>query len=140
MRHGQLLDLTAACILAVAAAAAWRLAGTLRSGPRAGRARRPAAVPERAMDRLPAPEPAATPGKRLRVNPIACSGHGLCAELLPELIVLDRWGYPVLADRPVPAGLARRATRAVTDCPVLALRLADPRQDDPRQDLPRQDD
>jgi ferredoxin len=34
---------------------------------------------------------------RLRVNPIACSGHGLCAELLPEMITLDEWGYPVLA-------------------------------------------
>jgi ferredoxin len=72
-----------------------------------------------------AAEPAAAGAKRLRVNPIACSGHGLCAELLPELIALDWWGYPVLADQPVPARLAGRATRAVTDCPVLALRLAD---------------
>jgi ferredoxin len=59
----------------------------------------------------------------LRVNPIACSGHGLCAELLPELISLDEWGYPVLADREVPPRLAREARRAVTDCPALALRL-----------------
>jgi ferredoxin len=64
------------------------------------------------------------PGQRLRVNPIACSGHGLCAELLPELISLDEWGYPVLADQPVPPRLAREARRAVTDCPALALRLA----------------
>jgi ferredoxin len=63
------------------------------------------------------------PGQRLRVNPIACSGHGLCAELLPELISLDEWGYPVLADREVPPRLAREARRAVTDCPALALRL-----------------
>jgi ferredoxin len=61
---------------------------------------------------------------RLRVNPIACSGHGLCAELLPELITLDEWGYPVIADQPVPARLAKEARRAVTDCPALALRLA----------------
>jgi ferredoxin len=60
----------------------------------------------------------------LRVNPIACSGHGLCAELLPELIWLDEWGYPVVAGEPVPLRLAREARRAVTDCPVLALRLA----------------
>ena len=33
---------------------------------------------------------------RLRVNPIACTGHGVCAELLPELIKLDPWGYPLL--------------------------------------------
>jgi ferredoxin len=62
---------------------------------------------------------------RLRVNPIACSGHGLCAELLPELVTLDDWGYPVLAgDGAIPARLARAARRAVTDCPALALALA----------------
>jgi ferredoxin len=60
---------------------------------------------------------------RLRVNPVACSGHGLCAELLPELIALDEWGYPVIAGGPVPAGLVREARRAVTDCPALALAL-----------------
>ena len=61
---------------------------------------------------------------RLRVNPIACSGHGLCAELLPELITLDEWGYPVIADQPVPPRLAKDARRAMGDCPALALRLA----------------
>ncbi len=61
---------------------------------------------------------------KVQVNPVACSGHGLCAELLPELITLDEWGYPVIADQPVPARLAREARRAVTDCPALALRLA----------------
>jgi ferredoxin len=29
----------------------------------------------------------------LKVNPIACTGHGVCAELLPELIAADEWGY-----------------------------------------------
>ena len=62
--------------------------------------------------------------RKLVVNPIACSGHGLCAELLPELIWLDEWGYPVIADQEVPPRLARQARRAVTDCPALALRLA----------------
>jgi len=62
---------------------------------------------------------------RLGVNPIACSGHGVCAELLPELITLDEWGYPVVAGGGgVPARLARAARRAVTDCPALALWLA----------------
>ena len=57
-------------------------------------------------------EPAAkaTPAStRLRVNPIACSGHGVCAELLPELISLDEWGYPVIADAPVPVSLLKQA-------------------------------
>ncbi len=62
-------------------------------------------------------------GTRLRVNPIDCAGHGLCAQLLPELISLDEWGYPILPSRPVPRALERRARRAVTDCPALALAL-----------------
>ncbi len=66
---------------------------------------------------------------RLRVNPIACSGHGVCAELLPELIYTDEWGYPLLADADVPRGLARAARRAVTDCPALALTLRDVSED-----------
>ncbi|MBO0776257.1 MAG: ferredoxin [Actinobacteria bacterium] len=59
----------------------------------------------------------------LQVNPIDCAGHGLCAELLPELITLDEWGYPLLAREPVPRHLERQARRAVTDCPALALTL-----------------
>lgn len=58
---------------------------------------------------------------RLRVNPIACTGHGLCAELLPEIIELDPWGYPILASSAVPAGLMEHAKRAVDTCPTLAL-------------------
>jgi ferredoxin len=63
---------------------------------------------------------------RLRVNPIDCAAHGACAELLPELISLDEWGYPILPDQPVPRALARQARRAVTGCPALALRLDQP--------------
>jgi ferredoxin len=63
------------------------------------------------------------PAIRLKVNPIACSGHGVCAELLPELISLDEWGYPLVSHEPVPAGLVRQARRTVTDCPALALLL-----------------
>ena len=59
------------------------------------------------------------------LTPSPCSGHGLCAELLPELITLDEWGYPVVADQRVPARLARQARRAVTDCPALALLLSE---------------
>lgn len=60
----------------------------------------------------------------LRLDPIACDGHGNCHELLPELIGLDRWGYPVVDRRaPVPEALERDARRAVTMCPKLALAL-----------------
>ena len=57
----------------------------------------------------------------LRVNPIACVGHGMCAELLPEIIRLDRWGYPILSSPAVPRPLAEHARRAVQACPTLAL-------------------
>ncbi len=60
---------------------------------------------------------------QLRVNPILCVGHGACAELLPERITLDEWGYPIVHDRAVPAELRRGAERAVAACPALALRL-----------------
>jgi ferredoxin len=59
----------------------------------------------------------------LRVNPIRCDAYGHCAELLPELIELDEWGYPIIADGPVPAGLEREARHAVSLCPRLALVL-----------------
>ena len=59
----------------------------------------------------------------LRIDPIACEGHGLCAELFPERVTLDDWGFPIIDDSPVPAGLERHARRAVRECPKLALRL-----------------
>ncbi|MDO8188410.1 ferredoxin [Conexibacter sp. JD483] len=60
--------------------------------------------------------------ERLEVDPIACAGHGLCAELLPELIELDDWGYPLLANGgEVPPELAALARRAADACPTLAL-------------------
>ena len=60
--------------------------------------------------------------QRLHWDPIACTGHGLCADLLPECIELDEWGYPVIVSD-VPPSLARHARRAVRTCPALALRL-----------------
>ena len=61
----------------------------------------------------------------LRVDPTACTGHGQCAETLPEMISLDEWGYPVITDSTVPAAALREARRTVAACPVLALRLAE---------------
>ena len=61
-------------------------------------------------------------GPRLRVDPIACKAHGVCAEMLPELIGLDEWGYPVV-DGEVPDHLVPAARSAVRGCPRLAIRL-----------------
>jgi ferredoxin len=61
--------------------------------------------------------------KQLIVDPIACVGHGLCADLFPERILLDDWGYPIIDPREIGPDLAGHARRAVEACPTLALRL-----------------
>lgn len=70
---------------------------------------------------VPATGRAAT--QELAVDPIACVGHGLCAELFPEGVVLDDWGYPILLDEAHDPALREHARRAVAACPALALRL-----------------
>ncbi|HEY7025215.1 MAG TPA: ferredoxin [Candidatus Limnocylindrales bacterium] len=67
--------------------------------------------------------PALEAAAKLVVDPIVCDGHGMCAEVLPELIELDDWGYPILVAPLVPAYLEPLAKRAAAACPVLALRL-----------------
>jgi ferredoxin len=61
------------------------------------------------------------PQLSLQVDRILCDGYGMCAELLPELIELDDWGYPMLRPVAVPNHLLAHAQRAVDVCPVLAL-------------------
>ena len=60
---------------------------------------------------------------RLRINPILCDAHGLCAELLPERIRLDDWGYPIIDARSIDGDLVAHARRACAACPKGALRL-----------------
>ncbi|CAG7643731.1 ferredoxin [Actinacidiphila bryophytorum] len=73
----------------------------------------------------------------LSIDFAACDGHGLCAELLPERIGLDEWGYPVLRDAAVPPALTDHARRAVAACPVLALRLTRTARRKARRAAPR---
>jgi ferredoxin len=61
---------------------------------------------------------------RVWIDPIACTGHGLCAELLPERIELDEWGYPLVDGEPIPRELLAHARAAADACPKLALMLA----------------
>jgi len=60
---------------------------------------------------------------RVRVNPITCEAHGLCAEMLPEWVQLDEWGYPVIDGDPLPHQLTAHARRAAAACPTLAIVL-----------------
>jgi len=63
--------------------------------------------------------------RTLRVNPIACDGHGLCAELFPERVSLDDWGYPIIDPAPVSRALERLGRRAIRQCPKRALDWSD---------------
>ena len=60
---------------------------------------------------------------RLRLDPIACDGVGMCAHLAPSLISLDPWGFPLLADGGLGPREQREAQRAVNGCPRRALFL-----------------
>ena len=79
---------------------------------------------------LPLPDsPEAAGAKQLVVDWVRCEGHGLCAHLVPELIHLDRTGYPVILPIAVPPWLEKDAQQAVQMCPALALRLdTDPKK------------
>jgi ferredoxin len=59
----------------------------------------------------------------LVIDRIACDGYGMCAELLPEIVSLDDWGYPIVRPGPIPEALLGHARSAVEVCPVLAIRL-----------------
>jgi ferredoxin len=60
---------------------------------------------------------------RLVVDWTRCDAHGLCHELMPELVGLDDWGYPVLGEGAVPDELRGHAEHARRVCPQLALLL-----------------
>jgi ferredoxin len=66
---------------------------------------------------------------RVHVDWTRCDGHGACAELLPELLTTDDWGFPLVRgdqrDPGVPAALEKLARRAVKACPLQALRTVD---------------
>ncbi len=68
---------------------------------------------------------------RVRVDPVACDAFGYCAEILPERVTLDEWGYPIVDGTPVDPTLVHLATRAAADCPRRAFLVeqvaADPR-------------
>ena len=58
---------------------------------------------------------------RILIDPVACDAYGYCAELLPEAIELDEWGYPMVDGRPLPDELVAAARRAARDCPRRAI-------------------
>jgi ferredoxin len=65
------------------------------------------------------------------IDPVACDAYGYCAELLPELITLDEWGYPMVDGQPVDERTLALAKRAMRDCPKRAIALVRRRAGDP---------
>jgi ferredoxin len=63
---------------------------------------------------------------RLRIDPAACDGIGMCAHLAPRLVSVDDWGYPILPRHPLSLRDARAAVVAVASCPRRALFVAGP--------------
>jgi ferredoxin len=59
----------------------------------------------------------------ISIDPVACEAYGYCAELLPEAIALDEWGYPMVDDQPLAPELLALAQRAARDCPKRAIAL-----------------
>ncbi len=67
----------------------------------------------------------------LHIDWTKCDGRGLCAELVPDLLGRDQWGYPIAlkgspsarSDIPLPSQRMDAATDAVRLCPVLALKI-----------------
>lgn len=70
------------------------------------------------------------PRRRLRVNPVLCNGYGYCAEIVPELVGVDDWGFPIVSLRPIDdKRVLQLAERAIATCPRLALLLEDVPED-----------
>jgi ferredoxin len=62
----------------------------------------------------------------LQVDPVRCDGFGHCAELAPELVTLDEWGYPIIQATPIQRSnreVLNSARLAVRGCPRAALKL-----------------
>ena len=60
---------------------------------------------------------------RLVVDPVRCDGRGVCAELLPWLITLDDWGFPIVGEAEIDERGRAEIQETVRVCPRLALRL-----------------
>ncbi|WP_052425191.1 NADH-quinone oxidoreductase subunit NuoF family protein [Streptomyces fulvoviolaceus] len=102
--------------------------GLLPAGPRAA-----ASVPG-------GHEPAEAGGSRQKIylDWTLCRGHGLCADILPEVFELGADGFPTVAQAQVPRHAEAKALRAVRRCPSGALRIEEevPRDRTPSRNLP----
>jgi len=71
----------------------------------------------------------------LRLDPVVCDAFGHCAELVPELIGIDEWGYPVVDPSPIPPHLMDHVEAAVRACPRNALSVQRVAASNPRRPI-----
>lgn len=57
----------------------------------------------------------------LTLDAARCDGVSICALVAPDLVTLDRWGFPVI-DEGADASLVRQARAAAKACPHRAMR------------------
>jgi ferredoxin len=69
---------------------------------------------------------------RIIINPADCDGFGFCAQILPELLSLDEWGFPVVREDEVPESLVQAARLAAHLCPRKAVLLLESRNTESR--------
>lgn len=64
--------------------------------------------------------------RELRIDWIRCDGYGLCGDLAPDVIELDEWRYPIIAEAGIPPGKLNDVKRAADCCPMKALSIVEP--------------
>jgi ferredoxin len=64
-------------------------------------------------------------GLKVVLDAAACTGHGRCYALAPDVFAPDEQGHCELLVTDVPAGLEDQARAGVANCPEQALRLED---------------
>ena len=62
---------------------------------------------------------------RIVLDAEACTGHGRCYTLVPELFDADDYGHGVVLEVEVPPGKEEAARSAADNCPERAITLAD---------------
>jgi ferredoxin len=65
------------------------------------------------------------PTVKLRIDADACTGHGRCYVLAPEVFEPDDEGHSVALFDDVPAELLDKAQLAVANCPESAITLVE---------------
>ena len=58
---------------------------------------------------------------KLKIDLDACTGHGRCYSLAPELFDADEYGHSVLLQPDVPADQVDKARLAAANCPERAI-------------------